>query len=77
LSVERFVEEAFDFGPEIILRPAALKAFVKTFEALVIEPQGLQSDVGVLVWQKVWGKGVLVWRVRAGGVSRSASLRRR
>ena len=53
MSVERFVEEACDFGIEIILRPAALKAF----EALVIEPEVLESGGGVLVWQKVWGKG--------------------
>jgi hypothetical protein len=49
LSVGRFVEEAFDFGLEIILRPAALKAFVKTFEALGIEPEVLESGGGVLV----------------------------
>jgi hypothetical protein len=49
LGVERFVEEACDFGIEIILRPAALKAFVKTFEALVIEPEVLESGGGVLV----------------------------
>jgi len=57
LGVERSLEDAFGFGLQIVVRPAALNVLGKAFEVLVTEPEVLESGVGVLVWHKVWGKG--------------------